>query len=176
MLELADIMMRAEQKGALRFFLIGGRALEAHGVVRFTKDVDLLVATEDLPAVSAVLAKAGYGKTAENQIFSRWKHPSLTVDDVDVMVVSPDTFHKLMAGSVIHRLGSASLRVPGVASLIALKLHAMRSNPDRLEKDGRDIAELLRQNPNALDKAALETLFAKYGCSKYFPWFSHLAK
>jgi predicted nucleotidyltransferase len=68
------------------------------------------------------------------------------------------------------------MRVPGVPSLIALKLHAIKSNPDRLEKDGRDIAELLKQNPDILDRAALETLFTKYGCSHHFSPFSHLAK
>lgn len=176
MLALADLMMRAEEDGALRFFLIGGRALEAHGVVRFTKDVDFLVATEDIPAVFAVLTKAGYRKLAENAIFSRWQHPSRIVDDVDVMYVNAATFAKLLEGSVIHQLGRVGLRVPSVPSLIALKLHAMRSNPDRLEKDGRDIAELLRRNPEVLTKASLETLFAKYGCSPYFSQFSHLAK
>ncbi len=171
---LADLMMRAEQNGRVRLFLIGGRALEAHGVVRFTKDVDFLVATEDIPAISTVLTIAGYCKTDETAIFARWKHPSLSVDDVDVMFVQRATFDKLQEGSVLHPLGKAALRVPSVPSLIALKLHAMRSNPDRLEKDGRDIAELLRKNPLVLDKDALETLFAKYRCSLYFPQFSHL--
>lgn len=72
---LADLMMRSEQNGSLRVFLIGGRALEAHGVVRFTKDVDFLVATEDIPAMAAVLTRAGYRKTDENTIFSRWNIP-----------------------------------------------------------------------------------------------------
>ncbi|MES2709239.1 MAG: nucleotidyl transferase AbiEii/AbiGii toxin family protein [Verrucomicrobiota bacterium] len=174
MLALADLMMRGEQAGAFRFLLIGGRALEAHGVVRFTKDVDFLVVIEDFPAVSAALTTGGYRKTDENAIFSRWKHPSMNADDVDVMYVSGQTFGKLMEGSVIHQLGNAGLRVPSVPSLIALKLHAMRSNPDRIEKDGRDIAELLRHNPQVLDKVSLETLFAKYGCSPYFSQFSHL--
>lgn len=171
---LADLMMRAEQHSALRFFLIGGRALEAHGVVRFTRDVDFLIAAGDLPAVSSVLTTAGYRKTDQNSVFSRWRHPSLIVDEVDVMVVNRLTFDRLMDGSVIHQLGMAGLRVPSVPSLIALKLHALKSNPDRLEKDGSDIAELLRRNPGVLDQAALESLFAKYGCSQYYSRFSRL--
>ncbi len=174
MLALADLMMRAELEGALRFLLIGGRALEAHGIVRFTKDVDFLVATGDIPAVAATLTRAGYRKTDENAIFSRWKHPSLTVDDVDVMYVNHQTFGKLMEDSLIYQIGHVKLRVPSMPGLIALKLHAMRSNPARIDKDGRDIADLLKQNPGILDKPALETLFAKYGCSQYYPQFSHL--
>lgn len=112
--------MRAEEEGELRFFLIGGRALEAHGVVRFTKDVDFMVTTEDIPAVFAVRMKGGYRKSDENAIFSRWKHPSMIVDDVDVMYVNALTFGKLMEGAVMHQLGPVKLRVPSVSSLIAL--------------------------------------------------------
>lgn len=173
---LADLMMRSEQAGLFRLFLIGGRALEAHGVIRFTKDVDFLVASHDVPAVGAVLAKTGYVKTDENAIFSRWKHPSLTSDDVDVMYVNQTTFEKLMEHSKILWLGHAGLRVPSVPSLIALKLHAIKSNPERKEKDGRDIAELLGKNPGAMDAAELESLFAKYGCSGYLPLYRHLVK
>lgn len=167
-------MPRPEQNGSLRVFLIGGPALEAHGVVRFTKDVDFHGTTEHIPAMSAVLTRAGYRKTDENTVFARWKHPALTVDDVDVLFVSLLTFNKLMEGSVIHQIGKVGRRVPSMASLIALKLHAIRSNPERLEKDGRDIAELLLKNPRTPDKPPLETLFAKYGCSPYFTKFSRL--
>lgn len=166
--------MRAERRGEMRFFLIGGRSLEAHGLVRFTKDVDFLVATNDIPMISRILAHAGYEKSAETAIFSRWKHPSMTADDVDVMYVRPETFEKLMEGSKMFDLGHVSLRVPSVPSLIALKLHAIKSNDERLEKDGRDVAELLKLNPGVIDKAGLEALFAKYGCSHLFPQYSHL--
>lgn len=64
---------------------------------------------------------------------------------------------------MIHQQGRAGQHVPSVPSLIALKLHAMRSNPERLEKAGRDTAELLPENPLVLDNAALETLFFKHG-------------
>lgn len=171
---LADILMRAERRGEMRFLLIGGRSLEAHGLVRFTKDVDFLVATNDIPVISRILSSAGYQKTDETAIFSRWKHPSLMADDVDVMYVKPETFEKLMDGSKKFEIGHVSLRVPSVPSLIALKLHAMRSNEERLEKDGRDVAELLRLNPGVIDRQALEALFTKYQCSHLFPQYSHL--
>ena len=171
---LADLLMRAENRGELRFFLIGGRSLEAHGLVRFTKDVDFLVATQDIPVISDILTRAGYEKINETPIFSRWKHPSMMADDVDIMYVKPETFEKLLEGSKMFEIGSVSIRVPSVPSLIALKLHAMRSNEERLEKDGRDIAELLKLNPGILDKASLEALFTKYACSHLYPQFSHL--
>ena len=171
---LADILMRAERRGEMRFFLIGGRSLEAYGFVRFTKDGDFLVATNDIPVISRVLSVAGYEKTDETAIFSRWKHPSLMTDDVDVMYVKQETFEKLVVDSKIFTIGHVSLRVPSIPSLIALKLHAMRSNPDRIEKDGRDVAELLKLNPGIIDKAGLTALFSKYNCSQLLPQYINL--
>ena len=166
--------MRAERRGEMRIFLIGGRSLEAHGLVRFTKDVDFLVATNDIPVISQILLQSGYEMSAETAIFSHWKHPSMLSDDVDVMYVKPETFEKLMDGSKMFEIGHVSLRVPSVPSLIALKLHAMRSNEERLEKDGRDVAELLMLNPGVIDRQAQEALFTKYQCSHLFPQYSHL--
>ena len=40
MQSLAEYLFRAQRRGELRFLLIGGRSLEAHGYVRNTKDVD----------------------------------------------------------------------------------------------------------------------------------------
>lgn len=174
MQSLADILMRAERRGEMRFLLIGGRSLEAHGLVRFTKDVDFLVATQDIPVISRLLINIGYQMTAETSVFSRWKHPSMMADDVDVMYVNPATFEKLLVGSKTFQIGHVTLRVPSVPSLIALKLHAMHSNEERLDKDGRDIAELLRLNPGVIDKKGLEALFTKYNCQQLFPQFSHL--
>ena len=65
---------------------------------------------------------------------------------------------------------------PSMPIFIALKLHAIKSNPDRKEKDGRDIAELLERNPDQLNAGELESLFAKYGCGAYFPPYRHPVK
>jgi len=148
--------------------------LEAYGVTRFTKDVDFLIASSDIAIMSQLLIRAGYEKGVETSIFSRWKHPSMAVDDIDVMYVKPETFEKLLQDCRFLKVGNADLRVPSIPSLISLKLHAMKSNPDRIDKDGRDIADLLKTNPGVLNRSELEALFAKYSCSFYFPQFSHL--
>jgi len=134
MQSLAELLCRAEHRGELKFFLIGGRSLEAYGIMRFTKDVDFLIAAHDISAMSGLLVKAGYEKNAETSIFSRWKHPSMLVDDVDIMYVKADTFEKLLHDSQMFDLGTVSVRVPSIPSLISLKLHAMKSNPDRVER------------------------------------------
>ncbi len=165
---LAEYLYRAERRGELRFLLIGGRSLEAHGYIRFTQDVDFLIATTDIPAMSALLNQVGYAQTAETAIFSRWHHPSLALDEVDLMYVQPAIFEKLSIDAKELHLDNIVLRVPSVPSLIALKLHAIKNNPDRTGKDLNDIERLLEHNPGVLDRASLEALFEKYGQGELF--------
>lgn len=172
---LVELLNRSEHRGELSFFLIGGRSLEAHGIVRFTKDVDFLIAHSHIEAMAATLKKAGYHQEVENQIFSRWKHASMLVDDVDVMYVRPEVFAKLSQDAIEFGIGNQTVRVPSIPSLIALKLHAIRSNPDRETKDGRDIAELLERAKGRLQRTDVEALFAKYGCEYLLPRYLHLA-
>lgn len=166
---LAEHLHRAEAHGEFRFLLIGGRSLEAHGYVRFTEDVDFLIATSDIPAMSQRLEHLGYLKTAETAIFSRWHHPSLLLDEVDLMYVQPPIFEKLLIDAKDFCMEQITLRVPSIPSLISLKLHAIKNNPSRTSQDLNDIVQLLRHNQDVLDQSSLRALFDKYGLSQLFP-------
>lgn len=163
MQSLAEYLFRAQRRGELRFMLIGGRSLEAHGYVRNTKDVDLMIATHDLPVMERLLISIGYRKEVETSIFSRWKHGSMEAEDVDLMFVGQSTFDSLDKDCVPLKIGSALLRVPSVAGIAALKLHAIKNNPERLAKDSTDIISLMRLNPASLDHDGLRTLCEKFG-------------
>lgn len=104
MQSLAEYLFRAERRGDFKFLLIGGRSLEAHGYVRNTKDVDLLIATEDILVMERLLTHVGYGKEDETTIFSRWKHRSLGAEDVDVMFVNKGTFESLSKDCVTMKV------------------------------------------------------------------------
>jgi predicted nucleotidyltransferase len=162
MQSLVEYLFRAELRGDLRFLLIGGRSLEGHGYVRATKDVDFLIATQDIPAMEALLEKVGYRKITESPIFSRWKHVSLGAEDVDLMFVNEATFEKLNAEAVPFQVGSAKIRIPNVRGLVSLKLHAIKNNPERFEKDCMDIIALQKRHPQALNLEELEQLCLKY--------------
>jgi hypothetical protein len=53
--------------------------------------------------------------------------------------------------------------VPGLAQLIALKLHAIRNEPRREGRDLPDITELLRLNPGRITTGELGELCDKFG-------------
>ncbi|MFO1483060.1 MAG: hypothetical protein U1F71_06805 [Verrucomicrobiaceae bacterium] len=163
MQSLAEFLFRAQRRGELKFMLIGGRSLEAHGYVRNTKDVDFLIATHDIPVMERLLGSIGYRKEVETTIFSRWKHGSMEAEDVDLMFVGESTFDLLDKDCVTMKIGSAVLRVPSVAGIAALKLHAMKNNPERFTKDSSDILTLMRLNPAALGHDEFRQLCEKFG-------------
>ncbi len=152
----------------ISFLLIGGRGLEAHGYVRSTLDLDLLVRLPDLDRISERLREFGYVLTAETAIFSRWRSVDPSVVDLDLLYVDPATFDKLDRDAVTMNGGDLGLRVPSLQGMIALKLHAMRNQADRRIRDTQDIQAILRLNPETIALDELRTLCEKYGPSGIF--------
>ena len=147
----------------VRFLLIGGRGLEAHGYVRNTKDVDLLVSLPDRDLLSERLHEFGYARIAETSIFSRWRSSDPAMEDIDLLYVDPGTFSKLEADGVNMAIGEVAVRVPSVTGMIALKLHAIRNNPERRPRDVSDIQAILLLNPSAIGLEGLRSLCDRYG-------------
>ena len=78
-----------------------------------------------------------------------------------MLFVDASTFEKLFAAS-IPLPGDEKLLVPSLPHLIALKLHAIRSNPPRESRDLNDIVELMRANPGAITAHELAALCAQF--------------
>ena len=143
--------------------IVGGHALTAHGVMRQTIDVDCLVAAEDHAALAEVLTRSGYHVCGQSENFARYAAKTADLPEVDVLLVDVATFQELQRNSVPLRRGPHEFRVPGVAQLIALKMHAIRNEPRREARDLGDIAELLRLNPGAIDAKRLREISEKFG-------------
>lgn len=147
----------------LPFLLIGGRGLEAHGYVRNTLDLDLLVSVSDLVRLGECLREFGYVMTEETAIFSRWRSFDPAMVDLDLLYVDPVTFEKLDRDSVTMAYGELTLGAPSLAGMIALKLHAMRNEASRRIRDTQDIQAILRLNPAVVALDDLRALCEKYG-------------
>lgn len=147
----------------LPFLLIGGRGLEAHGYVRNTRDLDLLVPLDSVERIRRILSDFGYVRTAETAIFSRWISADPATEALDLLYVDASTFAKLDADAVSFRFGESHAKVPSVGGMVALKLFAMRNNSDRTPRDTLDIRALLQLHPAAIDLASLRALCERYG-------------
>ena len=143
--------------------LIGGQALPLYGVVRQTVDIDCLAATVGAAKLERTLVTAGYTLAGRSETVVRYRHPSPMLVDVDVLLVNEETYDKLLRDSQEWRTDESVWRVPSLPHLIALKLHAMKNNPDRHGHDLADIRHLLQENPQALTQVALQELCIEFG-------------
>ena len=57
-----EAIVRSLNEGNVRYLVAGGLAVNAHGYIRFTQDVDLVIALESANIIRAfeMLAKLGY--------------------------------------------------------------------------------------------------------------------
>ena len=163
MKSVMGLLMEISEKAHFPILLIGGYALQAYGVSRQTMDVDVLVSEAHAEAVDTALQRAGYSQLVRSEIFVRYRHPSMAVEDVDVLYVNDDTAKRMSERAMPWVSGEATYLVPALSHLVAMKLHAIRSNPQREPRDFADIVELVRANPGHLGQDELHALCAKYG-------------
>lgn len=143
--------------------LIGGNALEAHGYTRFTVDVDCLVTNSSLEQLKAALSRNGFeyaGRTSSFHEF--WFEGMPGGMPIHAMFVDDATFEKMWLRRVMMPSANIPLHAPCVAHLIALKLHAAKNNPKRMNKDMPDVLALLERNPDAMTRGELEQICARY--------------
>jgi hypothetical protein len=135
------------EKAGVSYVVVGGLAALAHGVNRYTADVDFVVGLDRENAEKAIRAMTVLGLKPrapvdplgfadENQrrfwvkekhmtVFSFF-HPSDPFLVVDFFVEYPTDFEGLYARSVVKQLGPLPVRVCGRDDLIAMKKKAGR--------------------------------------------------
>lgn len=152
-----DIILKALADAQVRYLVVGGVAVVLHGHLRFTADLDLVVALDptNVLAATSVLTGLGYRPRAPVPVtqfadaavrkqwvtdkgltvFSLWS-PEHPATEVDLFVEEPFTFDDAYARATRARLGDLEVTVASIPDLIALKRRAMRL------KDQEDIQAL----------------------------------
>jgi hypothetical protein len=157
--------LKAERLEAL---LIGGQALPAYGVVRQTLDIDCLAAPATAAKLSESLLSAGYTIVGQSAAVTRYRHPSPSLEDVDILIVDENTFGKMLEQSSPWKIGDTVWRVPSLAHLIALKLHALKHNASRWGHDFADIVSLMDNNAGVISRDEMKALCDRFGATGFF--------
>jgi len=162
-MDLAGFIQLAGQEPPLRFLVIGGYAVAAHGHARATFDVDFLARKADLEEWKQRANGAGLKMFAASAGFAQFT-PSDGGVSLDLMVVNEGTFEQFWAGAEERELCGVRARLPSLDHLLALKLHVLKQgHAHRGAKDADDVEMLLRRNKLDLRSERGETLFLKYG-------------
>ena len=123
--------------------VIGGLAVNHHGYLRVTADVDVLVAADDaMELIRRLKSEPGWKRYAEG-----FKNTILDVG-LDICVegqrTSPASMERFPSPAALKRVRVHPLPVPALADLIALKVKS-----GRLRDDG-DVGELLKRHASKI--------------------------
>jgi hypothetical protein len=158
-----DQVFAALNRGGVRYIVVGGVAVVLHGHLRFTADLDLVVALDpaNIAASLAALATLGYrprAPVASEQfadpdvrrewivekgtvVFSFWS-PAHPATSVDLFVEEPFDFEAAFARALHVDLDGTQVVVASIPDLVELKKRAGR--PGDLE-DIRALEALSRE-------------------------------
>lgn len=147
--------------------VIGGRAMQSYGMDRMTYDADCAILSSDEPRLRAALIPLGYIAEEPRETFFRYHHLGRVRPVVDAMLCDDSTFAKIFAGTRFVIINDSLVRVPAPLHLVAMKLHALKQQPDRAYKDWPDICHLLDTQRAEWTPDELKALAARYA-SEHF--------
>ena len=166
---LLDTLQSEGQRRGLRFVVIGGYAVMAHGFTRSTYDLDLLIRRSDKAAWRALLEDQGFGVCREGPTFLQFDSGSSPTLPLDLMLVGDETFEQMVASAVSVEVEGGLVAVVSLIHLVALKCHAIRyGGARRAVKDTEDLIRLIQTNRvNVADEPFRATIL-KHGTAELY--------
>jgi hypothetical protein len=153
----------------LEFLVAGGHAVIVHGHPRTTFDLDLIVRRGDRDAWSELALSLGYRLFTEGPNFLQFNAPDSPSLPLDLMLVSTETFAKLMVDAVSAPAGVAAAKLVSLRHLLALKCHAVKhGHAGRIVKDADDVIRLVQVNLLNLNAPEMRDLFLKHGTEEFY--------
>lgn len=150
-----DLLVSALHAAGVRYLVAGGLAVNAHGYLRFTRDIDIVLQLSrgNIEAAFAALAGIGYrpivpisaADFADADKRTSWeREKGMTVlnfwseqhreTPVDVFVTEPFDFEAEYGRALVKPLGSIDVRFVSAPSLIRMKEIAGRPH-DKIDID-----------------------------------------
>lgn len=161
-------LLRALSEAQVRYVLVGGIAVQLHGYLRSTFDVDLVLAMDDDNLVRFIVVAKQKGLAPSIPVpidslrnaaqIDQWRRekgmlafalrePQVGGGVVDVLVQPVVPFEQLQKNAVVGELFSQHVQIACIDDLLIMKRHANR------DKDRLDIAALEKikrgEDPNA---------------------------
>lgn len=150
-----------------RYAVIGGVALVMYGLPRTTVDLDLVVDFSIQDDLIRWLEGWGYRTLHRSSGYSNHSHPDTDWGDLDFVYVRGDTAEKLFAGCRRAKgPGGQEVPVPSPEHLVALKVVALKNDPDRAFRDQEDLRFLIHLP--GVDQKEVRSYFESHGLAKRF--------
>jgi hypothetical protein len=126
------------------YAIVGAFGLHAYGLSRATSDLDFVTVREAQPKTVEFLEGLGYDTLHVSNGYSNHSHRDPSRGRIDLVYVTGDTARLLFEGSRKSlKLGSREVPVPRPEHLAAMKVHAMKNDPQRAPQETADIRFLM---------------------------------
>ncbi|MEP3478337.1 MAG: nucleotidyl transferase AbiEii/AbiGii toxin family protein [Fuerstiella sp.] len=127
----------AFNEAEIEFALCGGLAMAAHGLIRATEDIDVIVRSEDLSSARTAVASCGFtilggeiplrvGTTDEGLIFRVSKVIGAELLPLDIMLVTP-AYETIWQTRTFASIGEYEIPVVSREGMIKMKMLSGRT-------------------------------------------------
>lgn len=159
-------------EGQIPHAMIGALALSQYGVVRYTADIDLLVAFQDKRKIVQMMETLNFDCFQDTDMFAQFDTEYGIWGKVDFLFVQTDEGRDILDRAVIVTddiLGEISVVQP--TGYAVLKLMAIANNPERQLQDIADLEALIKASTEGhvdsvftpLDMNILRTFARRFG-------------
>ena len=172
-----DLVSEVTQRLNIPAILIGGFAVNYHGLMRQTQDVDFLMVEEDYNKAKPLFGKEGCQEVIRNNLFARLENKKMLPSELDIVFVNEETFEGILEDAETTEISGKRFKVPSLDHLLALKLHAMKQNLRRRGfRDLTDVLDLAEKNQIDVKGERFQELCLKYAGKETYRIIQELLK
>ncbi len=158
---LREVAKFFEREG-FNYAVIGAFALHAYGMTRATRDLDFVTEFPAQRSLIAFLETINYETLHVSSGYSNHLNRDPAMGRLDFVYVSGETNRQLFGSAQkLLMLGEISIPVPRREHIAAMKIHAMKNDPERTFREMADILFLMQQP--GIDKKEIRDYFEKQG-------------
>jgi len=163
-----QFLVESFRRENIDFALIGGFALQAAGLSRTTKDVDLLILSENTFRIKQIMSAHKYELLHESPDVLNFTSADPDLGRVDFLLAHRKYTLAMLKRAVDKEIfgGRFKIKVLKTEDLIGLKVQASSNDSKRWPQDMADIEALLRLHSGSLDEAVLKEYFDLFGRGK----------
>jgi hypothetical protein len=155
------------EREGFRYAAVGAFGLHAYGLTRATSDLDFLTEADAQAPLVKFLASLSYETLHISAGYSNHAHLDPAMGRVDFIYVSGETSRQLFAGTKkMLLLENLAIPVPRAEHLAAMKIQAMKNDPQRTLQEMADIQFLLRLP--GIDEQEIRSYFERHGLLEKF--------
>jgi predicted nucleotidyltransferase len=138
------------------YAMIGGIAVNMHGFIRATRDLDVMLLAEDAEAMHRLLSDMGYEPIDRRPDIASYVRGTMRVDVLFA--------HRPISRGLLEARRETDfhgMKVPAISleGLIGLKVQAFSDDPQRRLRDLTDMIELMKINRDHLDLDEIRSYF-----------------